>query len=111
MKMELIQPFINAADAVLAETLHQGGVQVTGQAVRDRTVRDQHAKDPAGWTDVAAMDPHRLGDAQVHVGGAVDAQHVGPQVGKQQRAHRAGANAGQLDDPYASERACHGNRP
>jgi D-alanyl-D-alanine carboxypeptidase/D-alanyl-D-alanine-endopeptidase (penicillin-binding protein 4) len=44
------------AATVLAETLHQGGVRVSGLAMRDRTVRDQHAKDPAGWTVVAAMD-------------------------------------------------------
>jgi D-alanyl-D-alanine carboxypeptidase/D-alanyl-D-alanine-endopeptidase (penicillin-binding protein 4) len=44
------------AATTLAETLQRGGVQVTGAAVRDRTVRDQHAKDPAGWQVVAVME-------------------------------------------------------
>jgi D-alanyl-D-alanine carboxypeptidase/D-alanyl-D-alanine-endopeptidase (penicillin-binding protein 4) len=41
---------------VLAETLTRNGVNVTGQVLRDRTVRQRHEKDSAGWTVVAALD-------------------------------------------------------
>ena len=44
------------AGTVLAETQGRNGVSVTGEVVRDRTVQQRHAKDPAGWTVVAALD-------------------------------------------------------
>jgi len=43
---------------------------------------------------------------------AVDAHHLGAQVGQQHAAERRGADAGDFDDPDALERAlcllCHG---
>jgi D-alanyl-D-alanine carboxypeptidase/D-alanyl-D-alanine-endopeptidase (penicillin-binding protein 4) len=44
------------AATVLAETLARSGVTVAGSVSRDRTVRDKHAIDPAGWSVVAALD-------------------------------------------------------
>lgn len=44
------------AATVLAETLSAGGVAVNGAVGRNRAVREEHAKDPAGWTVVAALD-------------------------------------------------------
>jgi len=44
------------AATVLAETIGRQGVKVTGEVLRDRTVRDRHAKDSTGWTVIAALD-------------------------------------------------------
>jgi D-alanyl-D-alanine carboxypeptidase/D-alanyl-D-alanine-endopeptidase (penicillin-binding protein 4) len=41
---------------VLTETIARQGVKVTGEVMRDRSVHERHAKDPNGWTVIAALD-------------------------------------------------------
>ena len=59
---------------------------------------------PAAQRDVAVR---RVGRRAAHRLGALDADHLGAHVGQQHRRERAGADAGDLDDPIAGEWSGH----
>src|SRR5690606_37748441 len=98
-----------------AETLHHAGAEALGQRVGALDEIEQGG-DPDGVleidgdvsaTTLADVGVRTVGLPGPHGTGALDADHLGAEVGQQHCGERTGSDPGDLDDPVSSEWSWH----